>query len=538
MAAQKDMQDLLRLLTTGRNKIPMLAAMGRVKALQGASLRSITDIAGSDISTLSTALSCDEKTAKALLAACKAHIKSGSPAIGGTKRASSPSLSSSNKVQRSAYSLPTPLSPSSLEASLVLPQPSTDEEAISKSIIVTNRAPLVLAFAVQLLKYTMPEQPLSARLSLAQAVCSANSRSKAVSIGLEKKGNEEEWGRGQPKVRVMGREVSVLKRSGYEWKEEQSTAESEQTIKAESEDGDGNEDTKTQTAQPSTSTPAPKNEWTVSAPITLKSSTFIARSHPLTSASSASHLLTSLLTSTPSLKGASHNITAYRILSPTPNSPNNITESSHDDGESGGGQHILSLLRSENVTNTLLVVSRWYGGVMLGTDRWRIMNMVCRDALSQRLKITGVVDGGDALWGLDLSSSATAGESGMPICRPEGARAYILKAFSSPDAPANTPTDTDTNGAANVKKEKKPKKKSGKELDREREDNLGLLLGALDLLFASWVGVLSKEELDRRAWGWYVNVRPDVQDGIAGWGGKGVVRLKDILALRRKVEGN
>lgn len=39
MAAQKDMQDLLRLLTTGRNKVPMLAAMGRVKALQAANLR-------------------------------------------------------------------------------------------------------------------------------------------------------------------------------------------------------------------------------------------------------------------------------------------------------------------------------------------------------------------------------------------------------------------------------------------------------------------------------------------------------------------
>lgn len=39
MSAQKDMQDLLRLLTTGRNKMPMLAAMGRVKALQSANLR-------------------------------------------------------------------------------------------------------------------------------------------------------------------------------------------------------------------------------------------------------------------------------------------------------------------------------------------------------------------------------------------------------------------------------------------------------------------------------------------------------------------
>jgi hypothetical protein len=39
MATQKDVHDLLRLLTTGRNKLPMMAAMGRVKALQDADLR-------------------------------------------------------------------------------------------------------------------------------------------------------------------------------------------------------------------------------------------------------------------------------------------------------------------------------------------------------------------------------------------------------------------------------------------------------------------------------------------------------------------
>jgi hypothetical protein len=39
MASQKDVQDLLRLLTTAPNKLPMLAAMARVKALQAANLR-------------------------------------------------------------------------------------------------------------------------------------------------------------------------------------------------------------------------------------------------------------------------------------------------------------------------------------------------------------------------------------------------------------------------------------------------------------------------------------------------------------------
>jgi hypothetical protein len=39
--------------------------------------------------------------------------------------------------------------------------------------------------------------------------------------------------------------------------------------------------------------------------------------------------------------------------------------------------------------------------------------------------------------------------------------------------------------------------------------------------------------LDKRAWAWYLRVRPDVQSGAQGWGEKGQVKLSDILALRR-----
>ncbi|PVH83137.1 hypothetical protein DL98DRAFT_455404 [Cadophora sp. DSE1049] len=522
MAAQKDMQDLLRLLTTGRNKVPMLAAMQRVKALQSANLRSISDIATIDLPALTTALSSDEKTAKSLLAACKAHLKSGSSTPG--KRTASDTLSPTSrpsKRPKSAYELSQePQTPAELEASLSLPQPSADEEAVSKCVVVTNRAPLVLAFAVQLLKYTMPEQPLSGRLSLAQAVVSANSRSKAVSIGIEKgKGAEEEgWGMGQPKVRILGREVSVLKRSGYEWKEEkvsdsageageQSTAASEQTLKEEP--GSGNVDAEGE-SQPEKST-----GWTVSSPVTVKQSTFIARSITINSPADATSALQTLLSENKDLREASHNISAWRVQG-----SHGILESSNDDGESGGGRHILGLMQADNIVGVLLVVTRWYGGIMLGTDRWRIMSMVSRDAISQRLRIAGVV-GQDALWGLDLegmkkANSAVSG-SGMPIHRPEGARAYIMKAFGSPEVEGGS-----------------KKKKSGVALDREREENLGLLLGALDMLYESWDGHVSREELDRKAWGWYVQVRPDVAGGVAGWGGKGEVKLSDILKLRRK----
>jgi len=35
------------------------------------------------------------------------------------------------------------------------------------------------------------------------------------------------------------------------------------------------------------------------------------------------------------------------------------------------------------VTDTLVVVTRWYGGVQLGPDRWRHINAVARDAVDQ-----------------------------------------------------------------------------------------------------------------------------------------------------------
>ena len=137
-----------------------------------------------------------------------------------------------------------------------------------------------------------------------------------------------------------------------------------------------------------------------------------------------------------------------------------------------------------------------------------------------------------ALWGLDLealrSSNASAAtvhrdastSSGLPIYTAQSARSYILKAFAS-----STPSEHSKDP---------PKKKSAAAITAEKENNLAMLLKALDLLYGSWAHVLSTEELDRRAWAWYVHVRPDVQSGVAGWGGKGEVRLGDILGLRRK----
>jgi len=272
----------------------------------------------------------------------------------------------------------------------------------------------------------------------------------------------------------------------------------------------------------STMKPSQENgpaKWMVSEKVTLKKSTFVARVIEITSAGDAKTKLTQLMASNPDLRSASHNITAFQAKNP--GFLAGLVVESGDDGETGGGRHILKIMQDMNLFGVLLLCTRWYGGIMLGPDRWKLMSQVCRDALSQRLRIAGVVTGGEALWGLDTSDDAIRkGHGGLPIHAPEGARAYLLKSFAS--------------AAPEERESPSKKKKIGVVLEREKERNLGLLLGALELLFESWVEHISTDELDRRAWGWYLAVRPQVADGVAGWGAKNTVSLKSILDLRRK----
>lgn len=345
-------------------------------------------LAGTDLKSLHT-IFADEKIAKQILNAAKRVSKKRGP--------SDAQPESPNKRKKDA--VPEELiTPGAIEASLALPSASTTVEELRNTVLRTNRAPLVLAFAVVLLKYTMPEQPLSSRLSLAQAVVSVNSRSKAISIGLQKGNSAEEdgWGQGQPQVRIMGRDIRVMKRWEYNWKEDIQGSQAVQVL-------DSQETVKADGSIPAT---------------------------------------------------------------------------------------------TESVANE---VSR--------------------------------PEEPPALWGLDLEAlrSSNAGQgagpqamrkgvSGLPIYTAESARSYLLKSFASA-----------VPSGADVPEKKKPISV----LKSENERNLGLLLTALEILYTSWANVLSHQELDRRSWGWYVSVRPDIQHGVAGWGEKGELKLSNILDLRR-----
>lgn len=390
MAAATDIQSLLRFLTQDA-RIPLSNAMSKIKALQSASLTSAALIAASKLPILQPIFDNDAKISRQVLASAK-RVTTREPGDNGSAKlkrkraADGPLVVDKHREDED------------VEKQLTLPHIDAVQvvDEIAGTILITNRAPLFLAFAVTLLKYTMPSQPLSSRLSLAQAVVSVNARSKAVSIGLEKgkSAEEEGWGKGQPEVRVMGRSIRVLRRWEYQ------------------RDNGG----------------------------------------------------------------------VGRVVDAT---------------KDGGGEQ--TPVKEENTTEQ-------------------------------------VQSGEPALWGLDLealknSNRPTSGEaSALPIYTPQSARAYIIKSFASAQSAApSAPTIAED---ASPAKKLKTVKDRGKSVQEEKERNLALLLGALDLLYQSWIH-LDLAELDRRAWGWYVSVRPDVESGVAGWGGKGKVKLKDILDLRK-----
>lgn len=74
---------------------------------------------------------------------------------------------------------------------------------------------------------------------------------------------------------------------------------------------------------------------------------------------------------------ATHNISAYRILLPN----NIILQDCDDDGENRASSRVLELLQTLKLNNVMVVISRWYGGIQLGPDRFRHINNAARQAL-------------------------------------------------------------------------------------------------------------------------------------------------------------
>ena len=123
--------------------------------------------------------------------------------------------------------------------------------------------------------------------------------------------------------------------------------------------------------------------WFLSAPTTEKKSTFIARACSVTSPAQAHACVAHLLATEKRVSKATHNITAYRIRSSaTSQSSRDLSyQDCDDDGETAAGGRLLHLLQVMDIWNILVVVSRWYGGVKLGPDRFSVINNVAREVI-------------------------------------------------------------------------------------------------------------------------------------------------------------
>jgi putative IMPACT (imprinted ancient) family translation regulator len=52
-----------------------------------------------------------------------------------------------------------------------------------------------------------------------------------------------------------------------------------------------------------------------------------------------------------------------------------------DDGEDAAGGRLAQLLQMRNENGILIVVSRWFGGILLGSKRFGIITNVAREGL-------------------------------------------------------------------------------------------------------------------------------------------------------------
>ncbi|KAK3986279.1 ribosomal protein S5 domain 2-type protein [Cladorrhinum sp. PSN332] len=138
------------------------------------------------------------------------------------------------------------------------------------------------------------------------------------------------------------------------------------------------------------SSPLPPPPWTASDPFVELKSTFLARTAPVTSPTQAHSYVQHLLATDKRVRSATHNITAWRIKGPNGTS----FQDCDDDGETAAGGRLLHLMQLMDLWDTMVVVTRWYGGQKLGPRRFALINMAARDAFVRAGLVQG--EGGDA----------------------------------------------------------------------------------------------------------------------------------------------
>uniref|UniRef100_A0A3B3UQH9 Impact RWD domain protein n=1 Tax=Poecilia latipinna TaxID=48699 RepID=A0A3B3UQH9_9TELE len=112
-------------------------------------------------------------------------------------------------------------------------------------------------------------------------------------------------------------------------------------------------------------------------PITDRRSTFQPHLAPVVTPRQVKMVLEKLYENK-KIASATHNIYAYRIYCEDKHS---FLQDCEDDGETAAGGRLLHLLQILDVRDVMVVVSRWYGGILLGPDRFKHINNCARNIL-------------------------------------------------------------------------------------------------------------------------------------------------------------
>lgn len=115
-------------------------------------------------------------------------------------------------------------------------------------------------------------------------------------------------------------------------------------------------------------------------PVVERKSAFQAHVAPVSSVADVRAAVAALLR-VPKIRNCTHNIMAYRIRRAGDNSNSTWLADADDDGEDAAGGRLLQLLHSAGCEGVVVVVSRWFGGTLLGPSRFALINNTARALL-------------------------------------------------------------------------------------------------------------------------------------------------------------
>jgi hypothetical protein len=126
--------------------------------------------------------------------------------------------------------------------------------------------------------------------------------------------------------------------------------------------------------------------------VVVMKSTFQAHVAPVTSTADVASFMEQLLNE-PKIARATHNIRAYRIRAQQSASTTGrgsagvgggadvLIADNDDDGEDAAGERLAHLLELMAADNLCVVVSRWFGGTLMGPARFKAILEVAREAI-------------------------------------------------------------------------------------------------------------------------------------------------------------